>query len=337
MFQEKKFKMEIGNVTAKASTFLWDINVDNLNGCVKGEKLLSPIFSFNSSDKWQLTLYPENANFSFLSLFLTHLTENEVTVRYYLALLNQSNQKVKKYSPGKSKFDQDAPSKGFLKFVQHSFIVDPKNDILSNKNLTILCKVILEENAEIKNESEKQIGKYLDRLKEFDSFEKLLNSKEFSDVTVTSRGKIFYLHKNILVARSDVFEAMFRNDCREKNKNIVEIDDIRYEVLQELFQFIYTGKVGNIKGIVCELLVAAEKYCIPGLKLLCEETMCDDLYEENALQLLNFAIINNANTLKAEAIKCISFDLESFIKTSEFQNLGKLYPEILIEVMNVNL
>lgn len=336
MIQKELFKMEVGSVIAKSSLFHWEIDMACFEDTTKEDKLLSPIFSFDNFDKWQLTLYPECSSFPYLSLFLTHLSNNAITVRYHLSLLNQDNETVIKKSPGKSKFDTESPSKGFLEFVQQSFIKDPKNKILRNGKLTISCKVVVEEDATYKTESEIQIERSLSRLKEFDKFEKLLSDKEYSDVIIIAEGKSFYLHKNILATSSHVFEAMFRKMV-EKHESTVEIYEIKHEVLKELFQYVYTGKVNNIKRIVDQLLSAAEKYCIDGLKALCEETLCNDLYEDNALEYLNLAIINNAEKLKLEAIKSISFDLEYFIEKKEFQDLARLHPKVLIEIMKISM
>lgn len=329
--------MEVGKVRAKTSSFQWEVDIDSINNKGTGEKLLSPKFSLHHADNWRLYLYPKGVSISsenYLSLFLAHLAKNEVTVRYYLALINSDNKRVCKISnKGRSLFSLKTSCKGFVHFVSRSFIMDSKNNLLKNNKLTFLCKVMILENA-VKSDAEIQIEKNLIRLKQFDKYEELLINKELSDVTVTSEGKNFYLHKNILAIGSDVFKVMFRNDMKEKNESKVTISDIKYDVLQELFQFIYTGKVSNIKEIAGELLIAAEKYCIEELKVLCEEALCNSLYRKNALEYLNLAIINRAEKLKAYIIQYISFDSERYLKSEEFKDLGRQHPEVLIEILS---
>lgn len=213
--------------------------------------------------------------------------------------------------------------------------MNKESRVLKNNKLTIKCKIIIKEKV-VKNEDEIQNKKQLFRLKQFDDLEKLLTDVDFSDVIVKVGEKIFHLHKCLLANKSTVFEAMFKNDdLKEKNKSTVEIEDIKYDILQELFRFIYTGTVKKIEDIACELLTAAEKYCVKDLKTLCEETMADNLTNHNAIEYLNSAETNNAEKLKADAIDWISLHLEDLIEKQEFDRLTKQYPELLLKITKI--
>ena len=72
-------------------------------------------------------------------------------------------------------------------------------------------------------------------------------------------GKKFKVHKGILAIRSPVFAAMFDHDTKEKQENLIEIPDIKPEVLQALLEHIYTGKVPSMDQYAEELLAAADK------------------------------------------------------------------------------
>lgn len=111
--------------------------------------------------------------------------------------------------------------------------------------------------------------------------------------------------------------------------SLMEIKNIKQEVLEELFQFIYTGKVNEVEEeTVCDLLIVAEKYNIKGLKVLTEDTKCVDLSEFNAIKYLNLAITNNAKKLKESAMNLISLKLEEFTKNPELQKFMKLHSEL---------
>lgn len=225
---------------------------------------------------------------------------------------------------------------GYDKFVEESFILDPKNNVLKNNKFKIQCKIRIKKSSEEDKEEEEEVETHsainASLLKKVDRFELLLKNKEFSDVTIIAHDKNFNLHKCILAAFSDVFETMLKSDMKEKSQNTVEIADIKYEVLQELFRFIYTGEVNEINDVAAELLVAADKYHVIGLKALCEETMADNLTKDNAIEYLNLAVDNNAEHLKADIINWLSLRLESFIFKPEFHEFGKLFPELLIEI-----
>ncbi|XP_073839399.1 speckle-type POZ protein-like B [Musca autumnalis] len=73
---------------------------------------------------------------------------------------------------------------------------------------------------------------------------KALASENFSDIILVAKGGTEYkAHKVILSARSDVFDAMFRNECLESKTNRIEIDDMEADVMREMLNYIYTGKV----------------------------------------------------------------------------------------------
>lgn len=62
-----------------------------------------------------------------------------------------------------------------------------------------------------------------------------------------------------VVARSDVFAAMFEHEMEERKLNRVAITDVDHEVLKEMLRFIYTGKAPNLDKMADDLLAAADK------------------------------------------------------------------------------
>lgn len=333
----------VGELKKEVLITRWNVNIDCFKNKYVGEKVLSPEFDIFNSDKcknkFRLELYPKGNSRNdtgFISLFLVNLSEQKVCLTLSLSLLNQDNTKVD-YSKVLEDcvFDTKNTSWGNSHFYPEKFIMDSKKKILKDNKCSILCKIIVKD--EIKLEEVKMpCSNNICRFKEFDSFEKLLTNEEFSDITIVAEGKSFKLHKCILSTRSNVFEAMFRNDMVEKNQGTVQIEDIRHEVLQELFQFVYTGKVNRITSIADDLLIAAEKYNIDGLKALCEKTMCDNLSEANALKYLKLAVTNNAQLLKSKTVNWIWLRLEGFIKKPEFNELGMEHPEVLLEIIKKN-
>lgn len=330
-------KIEVNNPTY----FKWIINTDSFASCTTGVSIKSPRF-YNldyefKKNEWRLEFYPKGNILSFteannyVSVFLAHLNENDINhVSFTISILNQDNDIVVSQMASHN-FKTKEKDWGWSKFLEQSFMNDPKNKILkNNEELVILCKIINTNNKK-ENEAEFENMKNLNRLQDLTDFEELLMDKQFSDVTIRAENKSFYVHKCILALRSPVFKVMFDHDMMEKNQNAVEIEDIKCEVLQEFLQFIYTGKVNDIEKIVDELLITAEKYDVKGLKKLCEETMCRNLSCNNALEYLDLAILNNSEKLKNDSIEFISLYLENIIKTPEFDKLED--PKLLKEIM----
>lgn len=78
---------------------------------------------------------------------------------------------------------------------------------------------------------------------------------------------------------------------------------------KNFFRLLYSGRVNDVKKVVCELSAAAEKYSVEGLKELCENTMINDFNEDNAIEYLNLAIINNAEKLNVNVMNWMTLHI----------------------------
>lgn len=171
------------------------------------------------------------------------------------------------------------------------------------------------------------------RSKEFEDYEKLLESGNFSDITITVGEKKFQVHKAIITSRSPVFEAMLKHDMKEKGENRIKITDITSEVMEEVLRFMYAAKVNNIENMANDLLFAAEKYSIPGLKELCIKTLLDNMKIKNALELLLLADMCNAADLKSKVIKFIVRNQKFVVLQSEFDRFIELGSKTQLELV----
>lgn len=96
-------------------------------------------------------------------------------------------------------------------------------------------------------------------------------------------------NKLILMVRSSVFKKMFESGLKEVKSNEVKIPDISSEVGQEMVSYMYTNEAPNVSKMPKDLWVAADKYELPGLKMLCEDELGVQLTIENATETLMFA------------------------------------------------
>lgn len=160
----------------------------------------------------------------------------------------------------------------------------------------------------------------------FDNFEIFLDNERSSDITFHVEGKQLYAHKLILAARSAFFAAMFEHSPPGKATGVVEIDDISYRGLKELFRFLYGGRVINIDELAPDLLVAANKFCLDGLKTLCETTMIYNLTVYNVCEWIVLAAAYNAASLKAASVDFILDHADQIIQTGQFRRFEKSHP-----------
>ena len=75
-------------------------------------------------------------------------------------------------------------------------------------------------------------------------------------------------------------------------KNCVEIHVLDPQIFKEMMDFIYTGKAPHLHNysMATGLLVAADKYGLEDLKVLCEDALCRNLSVKNAAHTLVMAL-----------------------------------------------
>lgn len=100
------------------------------------------------------------------------------------------------------------------------------------------------------------------------SFAHLINDPEFSDITLIAEKEKILCHKVILASRCDHFKKLFETNKAAKAIKL----NIRFPVLQALVEYVYTGKLTEIKKDWAEeLMVAASVYQLSNLKESCEK------------------------------------------------------------------
>ncbi|KAH6981695.1 BTB/POZ protein, partial [Ilyonectria sp. MPI-CAGE-AT-0026] len=82
----------------------------------------------------------------------------------------------------------------------------------------------------------------LARSKDFLAMSKtLLLSGEFSDVTITCRGKTWKLHQAIICPRSTFFQKAFQGNFKEATAKSLELKEIDPELFDYVVNYLYTG------------------------------------------------------------------------------------------------
>ncbi|XP_073814372.1 speckle-type POZ protein-like [Musca autumnalis] len=166
-------------------------------------------------------------------------------------------------------------------------------------------------------------------------FAAILNSKEFSDVTlVAQNGCEFKAHKVILCARSQVLAAMFRNDLEESKTNRIRIDDMDADVIEEMLKYIYTG--GNIpQKLAAELFMAANKYSLLDLQILCEEILINTMEIATVADILFLADRHSNERLKTKAVQFIVNNIKALPATEGWKKLRQTDHELCMDVLEI--
>ncbi|GFT60581.1 TD and POZ domain-containing protein 3 [Nephila pilipes] len=160
-------------------------------------------------------------------------------------------------------------------------------------------------------------------------------SSPFTDVVLKCGSLSIPVHKCILSARSPVFYAMFKNTMREDREKTVDIVDIDISVLRIMLVYIYTGKTGGITvSNVHDLLSAADKYQLTGMKKMCSEYMKHNTEVQNILNILMIGYLHDQD-LKEFAMNFICNKIQDFSvleNTKQWKRLCTEMPALAIEV-----
>jgi speckle-type POZ protein len=113
----------------------------------------------------------------------------------------------------------------------------------------------------------------------------------------------------------------------------VEISDISPTVFKELLQFIYTGQC-KFEDMAEELLFAADKYQLDGLKGMCENHLLVNLNVDNAIRLLILSDMHQSSILKEHAIYLIARFAMELRGTPSWTELSNSHESLMVELNN---
>ena len=149
-------------------------------------------------------------------------------------------------------------------------------------------------------------------------YQALLDSGDYSDVTLILGDQKIPAHKAVLSARSGYFAAAFKENpgtsellvnfkeaVKEETSNKQTPPQFTADVFQDLLRYIYTGKVQSLDRLAVELLQAAVHFQIPSLVAICEQSLAANLSTDSVASILLLADRYQAKTLKEKCIEYI--------------------------------
>ncbi|KAJ8669887.1 hypothetical protein QAD02_001146 [Eretmocerus hayati] len=227
----------------------------------------------------------------------------------------------------------------FLKAATFDFETKNLKDHLFDGNLIVQMEMLFKGAYDISavnpSASLDIVTKPEHRLLEFDDFENLFVSGDFSDLTLIVGKQEYHVHKSILSARSPVFHAMFKHDMRENQENILNIPDVEPHVMEEILRYIYAGKVSHMDRLDSDLFLAADKYCITGLKNACE-TLIYNLSLDNVGNALTLMDHCKTNKLAPVVLEFITDNSKTLKNDENFkETINRLSPALLRSVIDV--
>ncbi|XP_058798952.1 uncharacterized protein LOC131668632 [Phymastichus coffea] len=333
--------------TESKATYKWTIP-NFRSACQQtGEKLSSAIISIANTN-WLLDLYPRGISeeySQYMSLYLRLKSGRQARIKFQLSILDRNKRHYAAFE-GTYKYQKTTSLVcGKSDFIKQKELKRYKSLLLPNDTLTICCEISPEFTAKEKGSrgSRKRKRSRCESEPESDNadgnmYEMYFDNKQYSDVIfLSSDSKCINAHKVVLISKSDVFANLFSMDIPVLSPDIVNVKDIDYEVLYEAIRFVYTGKLNIIEKYAMKLLNLADRFKLVGLKIRCEQFLSNNLSVANAVELYLTAEDYDLTDLKKEVKHFIALNIRDFIDLPDFQKLSKLYPKVVVEIVQLTM
>ena len=172
---------------------------------------------------------------------------------------------------------------------------------------------------------------------------RLLEEKEGFDVSFSVGGETVEAHRLVLAMRSPVFKAELYGPMREaRTGQCITIQDMEPAVFRALLHFIYTDSLpfkllerDENTEMIRLLLVAADRYAIERLKLVCQSILCKDLNVNTVATTLALADQHNCGKLKDACLEYIEMSdaMDAMEATQGFKDLKETCPSLLVDAL----
>ena len=123
--------------------------------------------------------------------------------------------------------------------------------------------------------------------------------------------------------------------------NVIPMDDMEADVFGALLTFMYTDELPDMgkedeSAMAQHLLVAADKYNLERLKLMCEDKLCKHINTASAETILALAEQHNCRGLKEACFDFLSAPtcLDAVMETDGFEYLTKNCPGVIKELLS---
>lgn len=169
----------------------------------------------------------------------------------------------------------------------------------------------------------------------------LLKTEKGADVVFQVGSETFAAHRCVLASRSPVFNAELFGAMKEGDTlEVIHIDDIEAQVFKALLYFAYTDKLLETKEededtMFQHLLVAADRYDMERLKLVCEEKLCGYIDVGTVATILALADQHHCVGLKKACFDFLSSpaNWRAVVTTESFQHVYMSCPSVLTKLI----
>lgn len=322
------------------------VNYPMLDGMGVGKCVRSCEFSVGGY-RWAITFYPDGSDevncASCASAFLRCVSQVKEDVRTKFSLnmlgvdgkVQVTNLGVLDHTFTPATFDW-----GYQKFVDKSKL-KPSLSVESGYLIRCVLTVMKEPRTEVKRNRFIVPQPNLQ-----DHLQQMWKDGQGADLTFSVGGQMFNAHRYLLAARSPVFKAELFGPMKAKatQTQSIKIDDMEPSIFEDLLHFVYTDslpedehyKEGRMAKFQ-HLLVAADRYGLERLRLLCESKLCEGIDVETVATTLVLAEQHHCKDLKEACVEFMAPRnvLQAVMATDGFKHLVESCPLVMKELLDM--
>ncbi|CAL5029904.1 unnamed protein product [Urochloa decumbens] len=331
-----------GSVTAMHEFVVTNFSL--IEGMANGKFVSSATFSVGGRD-WNIRLYPDGSRtedkgcISVALYFLKGEGAIRARVKFSLSLFLVDNkveqvcETVTAYT-----FNSKEDNRGWYQFIEKSKLQEllpPEDD-----SFTLKCVLTLMDDPHTEDASISTVTVPQSKLHQ--DLTHMLKNGEDADVTFSVGGQQFPAHKCMLAARSMVFKAEFFSAMKEKDAHYIKNDDMEPTIFEALLHFVYTDSLPDVcyaadssNVAMQHLLVAADRYGLDRLRLMCEAKLCQDIDVQTVATTIVLAEQHHCTQLKDACLGFIASRnmLGVVMKTDGFKHLITSCPLVMKEIL----
>ncbi|XP_052137492.1 BTB/POZ and MATH domain-containing protein 1-like [Oryza glaberrima] len=260
---------------------------------------------------------------------------NGVKARFKISLLAAAHDG----SPPPPRSDQSTATRSFPRFITAKALEE--SGYLVGDSFSLRCDVAVVKDIRTEDDATtvkklvgvpppSDIGAHLGRL---------LAAGHGADVAIYVGGETFAAHRCVLAARSPVFMAELFGPMamsRHNNEETIRVHDMEPRVFEAMLHFIYNDSLpevddGEVAAMAQHLLVAADRYDMGRLKLICEDTLCSHVDASTAATALTLAEQHHCERLKEACFKFMEnpSNLKAVMASDDFLHLTRSCSSLL--------
>jgi speckle-type POZ protein len=273
--------------------------------------------------RWCIVYYPCGdvpLNADFISLYIVLHDDNiakDVKVQCEFSFVDQVVWQNPAYirETGTFIFSKSYPGLGHGRFIRRCALEQSKN--LKNDSFTIRCDIMVTE--DLSRVAEVPLSGI------FQHYNHLFQTKVGADVTFEVSGETIAAHRCVLAARSPVFMAELFGPMKEGSMSTaIQIQDMEANVFNAMLGYIYTDSLDpnlqmygmeeeedkpdedyELDGVMWmqHLFVAADRYGLQRLKLICEEYLSQHMTVNSVMSTLALADQHQCRDLKEACVR----------------------------------